>query len=136
MSAAVTERTPSDAVRRRGPYAMAGAIAVASLGLRLRDPHVQGSWGFCPLRALTGLDCPFCGGLRAVNDLTHGHLGAAATSNLYFVASLPLLVVLWLWWLRSERPTPVLRAVLGVWVVLGVVFTVFRNTPWGADLWA
>ena len=47
---------------------------------------------------LTGTYCPACGGLRAVNDLTRGDVAGAASSNLVFVASLPLLAA---WWLRS-----------------------------------
>ena len=35
----------------------------------------QYSWGLCPSAAL-GFSCPGCGGLRAVNDLTHGDVGA------------------------------------------------------------
>ena len=42
----------------------------------------------------SGIYCPGCGGLRAVNDLTDGDVGAAASSNLLFVVLLPLLVFL------------------------------------------
>ena len=65
-------------------------------------PARPGSWGICPTRFLTGLDCPGCGGLRAVNDLTNGDLVGAASSNLLFVAAIPFLVLGWLLWLRSE----------------------------------
>ena len=67
----------------------------ASVALHFRDPHQSGSWGFCPWLLLTGTYCPGCGGLRAVNDLTRGDLGAAASSNLLFVSSIP--IVAWLW---------------------------------------
>jgi hypothetical protein len=77
---------------------VAGGLLAASVVLHLRDPHSSGSYGFCPWLALTGTYCPGCGGLRAVNDLTHGDVLGAASSNLLFVASLPFLAV---WWLRS-----------------------------------
>ena len=52
-----------------GPRRWPGGAAVL---LHLRDPHEQGSYGFCPFLALTGHPCPGLRGLRAVNDLTHG----------------------------------------------------------------
>jgi hypothetical protein len=119
-------------------------VLAATLALRWRDPHVTGSWGFCPLRALTGLDCPFCGGLRAVNDLSHLRLSDAVHSNALLVAVLPLLVAGWAWWAwRSSHGRPV-RAPAGsrarmLWAAAAAVvlaFTVFRNTPWGTAYWA
>lgn len=77
------------------PLLVAGGVLVASVALHLRDPHEQGSWGFCPWLMLTGTYCPGCGGLRAVNDLTRGDVGAAFASNALFVASLPALAVMW-----------------------------------------
>jgi hypothetical protein len=125
--------------RLRGPLGTAAAIGVASLALHLRDPHASGSWGLCPFKALTGWDCPLCGGLRAVNDLGHGQLADAAHSNLLFVASIPVLLGLWALWVRSSwtgRPPRVRPGTLRPFVVAGVVlafaFTVFRNTPWGS----
>lgn len=115
-------------------------MLLATLAVHLRDPHVSGSWGFCPLLLTTGLYCPGCGGLRAVHDLTHLDLGAAASSNLLFVASIPLLVGLWALWAirawtgRPNRPwrgtTPTLAAAL----TIGLVFTVARNLAFGSWL--
>lgn len=127
--------------RRLGaPLATAAVVGAAGLALRLRDPHRHGSWGLCPFKALTGWDCPLCGGLRSVNDLGHGDLGAAAHSNLLFVGLLlPLAVVLWAaavrrgWTGRGDPLSP--RAISRLTITLSVVavaFTVFRNTPWGS----
>jgi hypothetical protein len=128
--------------RLAGTLVVAGAIGAATLALRLRDPHDAGSWAYCPWKLLTGLDCPGCGSLRAVNDLTHGDLVAAASSNLLFVVAVPVVVVLWLLWLRRSwtgsaprRLAP--RTTKVVWaatLVVAVVFTVLRNTPWGSWL--
>ena len=79
--------------RVRAPLLTIGGLAAATVALHYRDPHESGSWGYCPSAAL-GFWCPGCGGLRAVNDLTHGDVGAAASSNLLFIALLPILVFL------------------------------------------
>lgn len=125
------------------PLGAAAGVLAATVALYLRDPHVTGSWGFCPLRLLTGLDCPACGGLRAVNDLTRLRLDAAFHSNALLVAAVPLLVAAWAWWLlASWRGKPVAvpafrtRSVWWGLATLTLAFTVFRNTPWGRDWWA
>lgn len=118
---------------------VAAAVLGASLLVHLRDPHQSGSWGFCPWLFLTGTYCPGCGGLRAVNDLTHGDLVEAASSNLLFIGSVPLLLFWWTRWVH-DRWTGLSRAVdtrralvLGA-LFLGVtaLFWVARNLP-GAD---
>lgn len=126
--------------RMRPPALVIGGLAAATLALHLRDPHEQGSWGLCPSAAL-GIDCPGCGGLRAVNDLTHGDLGAAASSNLLLVVLMPAIIVLLAVW-AADRWTGRTRRVDGrraraVLIGLGVVaavFTVLRNLPVGAWL--
>src|SRR6476646_1023676 len=79
--------------RVRLPVVLAAVLLGLSVLLHFRDPHKSGSWGYCPWFLLTGTYCPGCGGLWAVNDLTHGDVAAAASSNLYFVASIPVLVL-------------------------------------------
>ncbi|MBM9460516.1 DUF2752 domain-containing protein [Nocardioides sp. zg-536] len=122
------------------PVLVAGGLGAAVLALRLRDPHVQGSWGGCPLAAV-GIDCPGCGGLRAVNDLAHARVLEAASSNLLLVAAVPVVVWLLLRWSASRwtgRHWQLSqRWQYGAAVALGalvVVFTVLRNTPAGAWL--
>ena len=68
----VAEPTRRDRLRAR--WSPAASPVVSCCPLHFRDPHASGSWGFCPWLALTGLYCPGCGGLRAVNDLTNGDL--------------------------------------------------------------
>jgi hypothetical protein len=122
------------------PLATIGALSLATFALHVRDPHRHGSWGLCPFNALTGLYCPGCGGLRAVDDLTEGHVRAAFSSNLVVTALVPVATVLLAVWAvdrwrgraRSvpwQRLRPVVAALVGVLVA----FTVARNT--GAGAW-
>ncbi|MBV9831245.1 MAG: DUF2752 domain-containing protein [Marmoricola sp.] len=128
--------------RLTGPLVVAGVVVAGTVALHVRDPHASGSWGYCPWKLLTGMDCPGCGTLRAVNDLTNGHLVAAASSNLLFVVMVPVMVAMWASWARrSWRGTPrharSASATTTIWaaaVVVTVVFTVLRNTPWGSWL--
>jgi len=129
------------AERLRAPLVTIGTLSAATLALHLRDPHQQGSWGFCPL-AMMGVYCPGCGGLRAVNDLTDGDVGAAASSNVLVTVAIPIAVVaLTLWAVRAWRGTPrrriPARAQQALWwtaAVLALAFMVARNTPPGAWL--
>ena len=52
--------------------------------------RTAGSYGVCPLYALTGLWCPACGGLRATHDLAHGDLAGAWAMNPLWVLAVPL----------------------------------------------
>jgi len=126
----------------RGPLLTAAGVGVLTVALHFRDPHTSGSWGLCPFKLFTGLDCPGCGGLRAVNDLTNGDVSAAASSNLLFVLMVPVLVLCWLRWAQqawtgtpAHKPAPGRARVLAIGLgVLALVFWVVRNTPWGTWL--
>lgn len=122
------------------PALVAGGLGLATVALHLRDPHSEGSWGICPTAAM-GFSCPGCGGLRAVNDLSNLRVLDAASSNLLFVLSLPLIAYAFVRWSHGRWTghawQPSDRALKHGAIVLGVVlvvFTVMRNTPAGSWL--
>jgi hypothetical protein len=131
---------PTRRERMLAPAVTIGLLSAATVALHVRDPHQSGSWGFCPSAAL-GFYCPGCGGLRAVNDLTDGNLGAAASSNLMLLLALPLVVALlgrwaldsWTGRVRDHR-TGRIMAVTTLYLVALAVFTVARNLPVGSWL--
>ncbi len=89
----------------------------------------------CVFHALTGLQCPGCGGLRATHQLLHGHLAAAFHYNSMFIAALPFVLFWGVAWLVNKRTgrdwvRPFRRQVwLWVLLVVVVVFSVLRNLP-------
>jgi len=135
---AVDARSRSELLR--GPVLVGAAGLSSAAILYLRDPHDQGAYGLCPFLALTGHPCPGCGGLRAVNDLTHGDVVGAISSNVLAVALVGILGMLWLiWTIRRSRgqDRPMIRITerSGVMVIaVAVVFGIVRNTPWGSWL--
>jgi hypothetical protein len=114
-----------------GTLALTAAVAV----LFVFDPSTAGFFPVCALHELTGWQCPGCGGLRAVHQLSHGHIAAAWRLNPFVVGLLP--VALWLGVREAARaftgrewPGLVTRPVFG-WLLAGglVLFGVLRNVP-------
>jgi hypothetical protein len=106
----------------------AGAVGVVALV----DPvttHIP----LCPLHEMTGLDCPFCGSLRAVFELTRGNLASAAHDNILLVTLLPIVVILWfegIWRRGTERGARRWPRSVKLGLVVGAVgFGVVRNLP-------
>ncbi|GAA3529231.1 DUF2752 domain-containing protein [Aeromicrobium flavum] len=124
----------------RAPAVAAAGGALALALVHVRDPHVDGAYGFCPFLVLTGLPCPGCGGLRAANLLTRGDVAGAVSSNLFAVVLVAVAAVAWsVWFLRRlrGRPAPFLTWSARTVTIAGllvVAFGVVRVTPWGAWL--
>jgi hypothetical protein len=85
----------------------------------------------CPLKLLTGLDCPLCGATRATLSLFSGDLAAAIDHNVLYVLSLPLVAIAGLLWVVFRRPVSILDRPAVRWALVGVAvaFAVVRNLP-------
>jgi hypothetical protein len=111
-----------------------GAAAGASV-LFLFNPAQHHFYPICLFHELTGLECPGCGGSRALYYALHGQILAALRCNALVVLALPLLVCAGVRWLACEiagKPHAQFQFRM-VWIALLVgviiVFTVLRNIP-------
>lgn len=121
--------------RLAAPLLTAAGALVATGYVALADPNEAGHFPMCPTQAIFGVDCPACGGLRAVHALAHGDVAAAVDHNVVVVIAVPVAVVLWVRWLlrairgtspavtygEHRRQTRVSVAVLIALAVFGVV---------------
>lgn len=128
------DRSPRWAV----PLAALGCLAAGAGYALLSDPtrSAPDAIPSCLLKLTTGLDCPGCGGTRALWYVLHGDLPAASRHHLLFVFALPFLAYLYLAWagrLAFGWRLPELRlssTVMGGFLAAWLVFSVLRNLPW------
>ncbi|GGI80143.1 membrane protein [Saccharopolyspora subtropica] len=89
----------------------------------------------CPIRWLTGLDCPGCGATRMFYSLLHGDLLSALHYNALAVAFIPFFLWTWGGWVvgrwrgRPVRTWENWRWSPLVWLVLIAAWSVIRNLP-------
>jgi hypothetical protein len=123
---------PSPSTNRKPLYGALGTgalLAGASAYIAIVDPHRPTSvFLACPFKAITGLNCPACGGLRMTHDLLHGDLAAAVVDNVYLLMGLPLLLTWLLVRWRQRKPLMSTPAVIVI-VVSALTWTVVRNLP-------
>jgi hypothetical protein len=116
------------------------ALVGAALLYRF-DPAQYGFYPRCQFHAMTGLQCPGCGGLRAVHALLHGHVAEAVRLNALFVAALPVALAFAGWRSLSRRratSSPQKCSMAWVWIFVAAVmtFAVVRNLPGVSFAWA
>lgn len=121
-------------LRRAAPVAAGVGLLAATAYTAAVDPNTSHAFPICPLKAVTDIDCPMCGSLRAVHSLTKGDLVGALDHNIFLVLGAPLAVVgLVLWALRCwdvpapriEFPRRVVQLAVGALILYGVA----RNLP-------
>ena len=125
------------------PVLGAGALVAATVYVARVDPNGSGGYPPCPLKAMTGLDCPGCGGLRCVHALTQGDIATAADQNLLALIILPIAAAWMIMTIVSRvrgntEPVSFIgsnpRLTNIFWFsMIGVmlVYTIIRNLPFG-----
>ena len=123
------------------PWGAALGLVAAGLILHRFNPTEYPFYPACLFHALTGLNCPGCGCLRALHHLLHGEFAAAFHCNPLLIAILPLAFLAALRWLIHRRRPPPPAAFFSrpaaVWTLLAVIvaFSVLRNLPFPALAW-
>lgn len=121
---------------RRLTAALWAAVFVAGVAgllvLHFFPPGQYAIYPVCPLKLGTGLDCPGCGGLRAMHQLTNGNLAAAWHLNPFVFVFVPLVAyeAVVRAGLKKERLSVLARP--RVLVSLGLfllAFSLVRNLP-------
>jgi len=99
-------------------------LIVALVLLFLFNPAECSFFPPCPFHELTGLYCPGCGSLRALNSLLHGNIKAALALNSLMVISIPFILLLLIKpSIGYKCSTP--------WIVLTIfiIYWIARNIP-------
>lgn len=111
---------------------------MVTVALSVRNKHLIGALPGCPVKALTGIDCPACGSVRCVEALVSGQVGPAFDQNLLTVlllASGAILLILWLvigsaLWKKLDLQRLMQRVALAT-----LVFWAARLAPWQVGEW-
>ena len=133
--------------RARAPFrptaALRPLVGFFAVGLGLSALYATTGVGvICPFRAVTGWDCPLCGGTRMGSALLHGDVAAAFAFNPVALVGIALLGVVGVLWVVEALGGPAVRPPAGLrrWLLqttprqrltaffaFAVVYTVLRN---------
>ena len=110
------------------------AFAGAGAMVFFFNPSTHGFYPICLFHALTGWNCPGCGGTRSLYALLHGNFPLALKDNALFVVLLAVAGARGVWFAaKKTRRQPVgnfLPAnILWALLAIAMVFTALRNVP-------
>ncbi len=120
----------------RTVLSLAGATIAGCAVLALAPPGGTNLYPPCPFLLATGMDCPFCGGLRGTYALLQGDFASAFDHNVLVPVLFGAALVGFAWWsfLRITRgpvsvtwSRPVNRWILPTALALLGVFWIVRN---------
>ena len=105
---------PAVRAPERRPFEAVGGlrwlVGYAAFGLSVATLYATTGIGFpCPFRAVTGWECPLCGGTRLGAALLHGDVAAAFGFNPVVFVSLVLGVVVGALWVIEALGGPRVR---------------------------
>jgi hypothetical protein len=112
----------------------AAVIVGASAVVFFFDPTKSNFYPVCTFHRLTGLNCPGCGGTRALHALLHGDFSTALRDNALFIFALGFLTMKSIWFclrkIRNRAATFILGPkTLWTFLALAIIFTILRNLP-------
>lgn len=121
--------SPAPAASKIVTAGSAVLLAGALTYIGFADPHKADSvYPQCPLKFLTGWNCPACGGLRMTHDLLHGDLMAAATDNVFALVVIPLLAG-WIMVRRFNGRSWLPMKTMVTLLIAATAWMVVRNLP-------
>lgn len=108
-------------------HAMAAGLLAGSGVLYTFSPTEHHFYPICLFHALTGWQCPGCGGTRALYQLLHLNVGQALHYNALVTLLAPLALVWFIFWyssivLRGQSPTLRISRPVAVCLYLVVLF--------------
>lgn len=135
MNSVPPKISPANAANARVAFAVVAAVAAGVAAMvYFFNPSAYGFYPVCQFHRLTGLNCPGCGGTRALYALLHGNIGTALRDNALLVVGLAVAAARGGWQgfnVLRGRPNGEFfppRWLVPLLVVLGV-FSVLRNLP-------
>ncbi len=132
----MTDRVASRGVHQRNWLLLGEATGVVAVSAYLMavDPHdPRVAMPTCPVKLLTGLDCPACGGLRLAHDVLHRDVRAGLHDNPFLLLCSPLLaylVGLHVHAVLSDRTVHLPRPPAYTLAGAALAWMVVRNLPW------
>ena len=108
-------------------------IALATILYFFVNPEYSVLMPKCPMKMLTGYDCPSCGVQRAIHAVLHGDFAKAISYNPFFVISVPyFLLVLYSTVFKNSfavklRSIVCHRYALYTYIVLFFLWWILRN---------
>ena len=83
----------------------------------------------CPIKTITGLDCPGCGITRMFVALFHGNIYQAFRYNQLDFIELPIIFILLVLYKFKKEYRKVINIIFIVLLIITIVYGVLRNIP-------
>ena len=93
-------------IRKIWMWIIPAAIVAAGVFYYCVNPLESDIAPKCPMKLLTGWQCPSCGGQRALHSFLHGRIAEAVSYNLFFIIAIPFLLVTAYATLMINKPSP------------------------------
>ena len=83
----------------------------------------------CPIKTITGLDCPGCGITRMFVALFHGNIYQAFRYNPLIFIELPIIFILIILYKFKKEYRKVINIIFIVLLIVTIVYGILRNIP-------